>query len=236
MGKNAKRNGTFMKRGPIAVSLLLAAAFFVLLSGLYGRCPAAQADGKEILARWDDKVITRADLEARIRVMPAEYQIRFQNEEQKRQLLESLVQLQIVAAEAKAQKLDKKKVVAMRIQDMANSILLETYMNGKLASMKKVTDKEVAQYYQSHKKDYISPAEVKAQHILVKVEPDAKPEAVKAAEAKAESIRNELLAGADFAQLAEKYSDDPGSKARGGDLGFFSEIAWCRNSQRQLSA
>jgi parvulin-like peptidyl-prolyl isomerase len=63
--------------------------------------------------------------------------------------------------------------------------------------------------------------QVRARHILISVAEDATDAEEQAALAKAISITNQLKDGADFATLAEKYSDDTSSAANGGDLGFF---------------
>ena len=86
-------------------------------------------------------------------------------------------------------------------------------------STPQVTDQQIAEYYQQHLKDYDVPDEVTVRHILIQVAPDATPEVDAAAKAKAQDILKQLQGGADFATLAKKYSDDPGSKDKGGDLG-----------------
>jgi peptidyl-prolyl cis-trans isomerase D len=83
-----------------------------------------------------------------------------------------------------------------------------------------VTDAEVQQYYNQHQKDYQVDDQVKVRHILVKVDPGADATADAAAKQKAEDILKQLRAGGNFADLAKKNSDDPGSKDTGGELGF----------------
>ncbi len=82
-----------------------------------------------------------------------------------------------------------------------------------------VTDQQIGEYYQQHLKDYQVPDQVTVRHILIKVAPDATPQADAEAKAKAQDILKQLQGGADFATLAKKYSDDPGSKDTGGELG-----------------
>lgn len=84
-----------------------------------------------------------------------------------------------------------------------------------------VPDSQIEEHYRSHLRDFQSEEEVRARHILVKPVTDDTA-GVEAALARASQIRKEALRpGADFAALARQYSEDEGSKANGGDLGFF---------------
>jgi peptidyl-prolyl cis-trans isomerase D len=78
---------------------------------------------------------------------------------------------------------------------------------------------KVAEYYNAHQSEYIRPEEVKARHILIKAK-DQKPESFKAAHDKIKDIAKNTTVE-NFSQMAEKHSEDPGSKTKGGDLGFF---------------
>src|ERR1700691_975709 len=88
-----------------------------------------------------------------------------------------------------------------------------------------VTDQDLQAYYDQHRDEYRVPEQVKVSHILIKTPlpgPDGKLDEKGVAEAreKAEDILKQVKAGGDFAKLAEKYSDDPGSAKTGGELGW----------------
>jgi len=82
-----------------------------------------------------------------------------------------------------------------------------------------VTDEKLKDYFASHKQEYDG-TEVRASHLLIKLEQDASDEQRKAALAKVQVIRQEIIQGLDFAEAARKYSGCP-SASDGGDLGFF---------------
>jgi peptidyl-prolyl cis-trans isomerase C len=64
-------------------------------------------------------------------------------------------------------------------------------------------------------------AEISARHILLRVPAEATPAQRDSVQQLAASLRQRAVAGEDFAALAQQFSQDPGSAARGGDLGFF---------------
>ncbi len=96
----------------------------------------------------------------------------------------------------------------------AKYLLVET---AKIRTALQISDADVQKEYNANVDAYRKGEEVRARHILYKVEGgnDA------AAKTKAEAAVKKLKAGADFAALARAESDDPGSKAAGGELGTF---------------
>ena len=78
----------------------------------------------------------------------------------------------------------------------------------------------VQQYYNEHAADYSVPEQSKSRHILIGVPPNADAATDAAAKAKAQMVLKLLQAGGSWTDLAKKYSDDPGSKDTGGELGF----------------
>ncbi|HWY46640.1 MAG TPA: peptidylprolyl isomerase, partial [Bryobacteraceae bacterium] len=82
-----------------------------------------------------------------------------------------------------------------------------------------ISDAQVESYYNSHKDQYRTPERVQARHILIKTTGKTQAE-VPQLKAKAEDLLKQIKGGADFGPLAQKNSEDPGSAAKGGDLGW----------------
>jgi len=81
-----------------------------------------------------------------------------------------------------------------------------------------VTDDEVRQYYDTNISQYQTPGQVRANHILLRVDDeDTEEEVVE----RAADLATQARGGADFAELAREHSDDEGTAENGGDLGLF---------------
>jgi peptidyl-prolyl cis-trans isomerase D len=103
-------------------------------------------------------------------------------------------------------------------------------LNDKDAEAKVTVDPSaVARYYTEHQDEYRVPERVRVRHILIetpKPGPDGKVDqkALDAARTKAEGILKQVKAGGNFAELANKYSQDPGNAGnKGGELGWISK-------------
>jgi peptidyl-prolyl cis-trans isomerase D len=82
-------------------------------------------------------------------------------------------------------------------------------------------DDELRQYYDNNQERFGLPEQRKASHILIQLAEDADEASVAEAKQKIEMLSERLAQGEDFAELAKANSQDPGSAANGGDLGYF---------------
>jgi len=86
-----------------------------------------------------------------------------------------------------------------------------------------VPDADVEKYYTEHAKEFETPQQVHVAHVLVTVPQTGGSEAEDKARAKLADVIRRANAGEDFTKLATEISEDPGSKSKGGDLGWVSK-------------
>jgi peptidyl-prolyl cis-trans isomerase D len=91
-----------------------------------------------------------------------------------------------------------------------------------------ISEADLRNYYDQHRDQYRQPEQVKVSHILIKTPvpgPDGKVDEKSVAEAqhRAEDLLKQIKSGANFEDLAKKYSEDPGSAKNGGSLGWIGK-------------
>jgi peptidyl-prolyl cis-trans isomerase C len=164
--------------------------------------------GSKVVARVDGAAITEADLA--VAADDPALSLPGVTEEQKRDLLVGyLVDLKIGAKAAEAARVGEGPDFARKLAYFRDKLLLDEHLDREVK--KAVTQEAVRKLYDDTIKNVKPEPEVRARHILVETEDEAK------------KAQARLKAGEDFGKVAGEMSKDPGSKSDGGDLGFFSQ-------------
>jgi peptidyl-prolyl cis-trans isomerase C len=176
--------------------------------GAAGAAPAGAADPNKVVARVNGAPVTEADLAAAAEdpalALPGT------DEAAKRDILVGYVtDLKLGAKAAEAAKLDQTPEFRRKLAYLRDKLLVDEYLEQE--TRKAITPEAARKLYDETAKAMKPEEEVSARHVLVESEEDAK------------AALARLKAGEDFTKVAAELSKDPGSKAEGGDLGFFSK-------------
>lgn len=194
---------------------LTAGAALVVAIGING-CTQATAQSDEpsaltnadVLAHVNDEAITQPEfdqlLEQRTSGQP-DVQL---GDNERRQFLDEMVNLSLLAQDAREQGLGDDPAVAAQIENVKRAIMAQALVQ-KMTAEGAIPDSEIETYYQENFANSGGGKEFKARHILVDDE------------AKAKELIDQLDDGADFATLSEENSTGP-SASQGGDLGWFA--------------
>jgi peptidyl-prolyl cis-trans isomerase C len=131
---------------------------------------------------------------------------------------------QFGGSEAFQSALDQRGLSVEQIkQDLKREMGIQKLVERDFIPTLAVTEQETRTFYDGNLDAMQQPLEFRAAHILITVDEDATEAQKTERRQKAESIRNMVEMGQDFAELAAKNSGDPGSKDNGGELGWMSE-------------
>jgi len=158
-----------------------------------------------VVARVDGTELHLSDLEAAQQNLPPQAQ-KLPLEQIYPMLLDRLVDGALITEAGRKEHLEQDPELQVRLKRYEDRLIQEAYLNQAIKAAE--TEDQLKARYQTFAKDTAGREEVHAQHILVKTEDEAK------------SVIAELDKGADFGELAKKYSTDP-SASSGGNLGYF---------------
>ncbi len=212
-----------MPKAILRAALLTGAAIVATLAGpalaqeTQGQTPApeasqpgvtqTQADPNQVVARINGIDVTRQQVLDSATDLPD--QVRAQIDQVFPLLVKRYIGLQLLAEKGRADNLaedpEVKKLVTEAENDAIRQIFITRYLE------QQITDQAIQSRYDLQLKENPPPEEVRAAHILVATEDEAK------------AIIAQLAGGADFAALAKEKSTDKGSGANGGDLGWFAK-------------
>lgn len=172
---------------------------------------APAVDENKIIAQVGDFKMTLKELNEMIAQYPPQFRGAFNTYDRKKNLVERILESKIFAMAAEKESLDKDPEIQKQLQSSREQILTYAYQR-KISKQTNASDEEAKSYYDSHQKEFTMPEQVKARHILIKDEEEAK------------KIRQQLVEGtAKFEDVAKEKSVDRASKNRGGDLGWVSK-------------
>jgi peptidyl-prolyl cis-trans isomerase C len=120
---------------------------------------------------------------------------------------------------------DSKITEAEYTDRVRNNIIVRETIQRTVEAKTSIKPEEVKTFYDQNREKFVQPEQVRASHILVRVTSDASDDLKAERRAKIDLIRTRLQSGEKFAAVAKEASEDPGSAANGGDLGYFSRGA-----------
>lgn len=185
---------------------LIAAAAFVALTGM--ALPALAEDAKDpVIAKIDGVEVNQSDLNLAIDNLDPQL-AQLPEDQKKLAALSTVIDAKVIAEKARAEKIDESADFKDRLEFILDRELHNAYFKKHVVDA--ITDAEVKARYDAEIAKLPPVEEVRARHILVKTEDEAK------------AIIKDLEAGKDFAELAKAKSTDP-NKSDGGDLGYFKK-------------
>ncbi|EFL87959.1 peptidylprolyl isomerase [Ahrensia sp. R2A130] len=167
----------------------------------------ASAQEDKIVAKVGSEEITQSELDQAMADMAQQF-AQFPEPQRKARALDALIDIEVFAALARKEGIDKDPKLLARMELLNKRALHNGYFTQKVQAG--ITDEQLQARYDKEIGSAPRQKEVKARHILVKTEEEAK------------AIIEELKSGADFVELAKTKSTGP-SGPQGGDLGFFKK-------------
>ncbi len=192
--------------------------------------PASKAEAPKAEAKPVDKIIAmvgttyirQSEVDAAMATLPPQQKQQMQMMAGAREMyVKSYVEMKLLAAKSRLMGVDKSDAFKQKLAGATDQLLASELLSTKGPELQKkmeMKDEDLKAYFEAHKDKFMAPGKFSARHILVSVKSDRNPNGLGEEEAKAKvaKLQAELKAGKKMEDLAKEYSDDPGSKDKGG--------------------
>jgi peptidyl-prolyl cis-trans isomerase C len=192
-------------------TVLCAAALFGCQGGTSSTDskPETKKEG-QVLAEVNGGSITTGDFNRELKNLPEYLKTMADSPEGRKEMLDTMVIRELILQQASKDGLDKGAEIEEKMKDLKKRLIVESFLKKKVETESQVSDADLQKFYEQNKEKFKTGEQIKASHILVKTEKEAK------------DILAKIKAGGNFEELAKKSSIDS-SAAKGGDLGWFGK-------------
>jgi peptidyl-prolyl cis-trans isomerase C len=195
------------------------------LIGLSLACSKGPKKSGPVIAKGNGFTITADELKARLDEQSPFIRARYNTLERKREFLDNMIRLELLATEAEKQKLDKDPEVLAAVRKvMVQKLVQRNFQDS--GEPKDIPDADVQKYYDAHKDEFIRPKRIGVAQIFFKADagtPDRAKKLSKARTVLAKLREEDKKNAMAFGTAARELSEDEASKIRGGDVGFKSQ-------------
>jgi peptidyl-prolyl cis-trans isomerase C len=173
----------------------------------------SKSEGKKegkVLAEVNSGSITTGDFDRELKNLPEYLKAMADTPQGRKEMLDTMVIRELILQQASKDGLDKGAEIEDKLQDLKKRLIVESFLKNKVEVESKVSDEDMKKFYEQNKDKFKTGEQIKASHILVKTEKEAK------------DVLAKIKSGGNFEELAKKSSVDS-SSAKGGDLGWFGK-------------
>ena len=209
---------------------VIMAAVFLVLANASAWPQTKTSSTSNVVATINGEKITTQDLQNKFKELQLDKALGQPDADLENKVLQDMINEKLVEQKARKINLKTDKKFQDQLKENLDGFVMRKMYQDLITNTVEVEESDIKIYYEENKEKMFKQAEeIKASHILIKVEEDSTIKDVKKRAKKADKeaqkrlkeLQKRIKQGEDFAELAKKFSKDNASREKGGDLGYF---------------